>query len=110
MNIMAEWFRFLLTAALLAFSVFIFVCEVLGVARFRYALNRMHAAAMGDTLGLLFACAALCVSASEAAVVVKLLVLIVFMWMASPVSAHLIARSEAGSNPDISKEAEEMQK
>ncbi len=107
---MLEWIRFSLTALLLAASVFIFVSAVTGVARFRYALNRMHAAAMGDTLGLLFASAALCISAPDVFVVLKLLVLIIFMWMASPVSSHLIAFSEAGSNPDIHKEAEEIQK
>ena len=107
---MSEWIRFSLTALLLAASVFIFVSEVLGVGRFGYALNRMHAAAMGDTLALLFACVGLCVGASDVSVVIKLLVLVVFMWMASPVSSHLIARTEARSNPDIHKEAEEMQK
>ena len=107
---MSEWIRFSLTALLLAASVFVFVSEVLGVGRFGYALNRMHAAAMGDTLALLFACVGLCVGASDVSVVIKLLVLVVFMWMASPVSSHLIARTEEKSNPDIHKEAEEMQK
>ena len=107
---MLEWIRFSLTALLLLSSAVIFISEVLGVGRFRYVLNRMHAAAMGDTLGLLFAAAALCVSAPEITVACKLIVLIIFMWMASPVSSHLIALSEAESNPDIHKEAEEMEK
>ncbi len=107
---MLEWIRFALTALLLLSSAVIFVSEVLGVCRFGYALNRMHAAAMGDTLGLLFAAAALCISAPEISVACKLAVLIVFMWMASPVSSHLIALSEAESNPDIHKEAEEVEK
>ncbi len=107
---MTEWLRFILTAALLSVSVFFFVSEVVGVGRFRYVLNRMHAAAMGDTLGILSASLALAFSADDVSVVIKLGVLIIFMWMASPVSSHLIARSEAASNPDIRKEAEEIEK
>ena len=47
---MLEWIRFSLTALLLLSSAVIFISEILGVGRFRYVLNRMHAAAMGDTL------------------------------------------------------------
>ncbi|MBR6706524.1 MAG: monovalent cation/H(+) antiporter subunit G [Clostridia bacterium] len=107
---MPETLRFLFTGLLLAASVFICFTEVVGVARLKYALNRMHAAAMGDTLGLLFACAGLAVSAGEVFSVIKLGILVIFMWMASPVSSHLIALSEATDNPDVHKEAEEIKK
>ena len=49
-----EWIRFLAGAAFLLTGLGIFVIEMVGVFRFRYILNRMHAAAMGDTLGILF--------------------------------------------------------
>ena len=107
---MMEWIRFILGALLMTAGLAVFGLSVFGVYRFRFVLNRMHAAAMGDTLGLLFAAAGLCVSAPEINVACKLIVLIIFMWMASPVSSHLIALSEAESNPDIHKEAEEINK
>ena len=47
-----EWLRFLAGAALLLMGLGIFVIEMIGVFRFHYVLNRMHAAAMGDTLGI----------------------------------------------------------
>jgi multicomponent Na+:H+ antiporter subunit G len=37
---------------LLLIGLGIFVLQILGVFKFKYVLNRMHAAAMGDTLGI----------------------------------------------------------
>ena len=45
-----EWIRFVAGAVFLLIGLGIFVIEMIGVFRFRYALNRMHAAAMGDKL------------------------------------------------------------
>ena len=45
-----EWGRFLIGAACLLFGLGIFAIEMAGVFRFRYVLNRMHAAAMGCLL------------------------------------------------------------
>ena len=56
-----EWIRFLAGAFLLLFGLSIFVIEMVGVFRFKYVLNRMHAAAMGDTLGIGFSLAGLIV-------------------------------------------------
>ena len=52
-----EWIRFLIGAAFLLFGLGIFAIEMIGVYRFKYVLNRMHAAAMGDTLGFGFSLA-----------------------------------------------------
>ena len=49
-----EWIRFLAGALLMLCGLGIFVIEMIGVFRFKYVLNRMHAAAMGDTLGIGF--------------------------------------------------------
>ena len=38
--------------ALLLFGLFVFFTAVLGLYRFDYVLNRMHAAAVGDALGI----------------------------------------------------------
>ena len=50
-----EWIRFLAGAVCLLCGLGIFLVEMIGVFRFKYVLNRMHAAAMGDTLGIGFA-------------------------------------------------------
>ena len=43
-----EWVRFLAGTALLVSGLIIFAIEMIGVFRFKYVLNRMHAAAMGE--------------------------------------------------------------
>ena len=44
--------RLILAALFLALGLFLFFSEVVGFYRFRYVMNRMHAAAIGDTLGI----------------------------------------------------------
>ena len=50
---MLDWFRFVLTAVLMLAGLFVLLVGVVSQYRFRYVLNRMHAASMGDSLGLL---------------------------------------------------------
>lgn len=98
MNIL-EWVRFLLTAVCLLLGLFILVASVLGVYKFDYVLNRMHAAAMGDTLGIMFVLLGLIISAPDVWVIIKLVLVIVFLWVGNPVGSHLIARLEVNTNP-----------
>ena len=44
-----EWVRFIIGAVFLLIGMFVFLVEMIGVFKFHYVLNRMHAAAMGDT-------------------------------------------------------------
>lgn len=96
---MLEWIRFIFTAAFLAAGIFILIASVRGVYKFDYALNRMHAAAMGDTLGIFFVLIGLVFSAPDIWLGAKLVLIIVFLWIASPVGSHLIARLEVNTNP-----------
>lgn len=98
-----EWIRFLLGSALLLAGVVIFFIEMIGVFRFKYVLNRMHAAAMGDTLGLGFCLLGLIVMSGFNFTSLKLFLVIAFLWFSSPVSSHLIARLEVTTNEDLEK-------
>lgn len=95
---MLEWIRFGITALFVLGGLFILICAVAGVFKFKYALNRMHAAAMGDTLGLLFALLGLIVSSGDVYTILKLFLTLVFLWCASPVASHLICRLEVLTN------------
>lgn len=98
-----EWMRFLVGAALLLAGVAIFIIEMIGVFRFKYVLNRMHAAAMGDTLGIGFCLLGLIVMSGLNFTSLKLFLVIVFLWFSSPASSHLIARLEVTTNEDEEK-------
>lgn len=89
-----EWLRFIIGAGLIVFALFIFIVEMIGVFRFKYVLNRMHAAAMGDTLGIGMALLGLIIISGLNFTSLKLMVIIVFLWFSSPVSSHLITRLE----------------
>ena len=101
-----EWGRFLIGAACLLFGLGIFAIEMVGVFRFRYVLNRMHAAAMGDTLGIGFSLLGLIIMSGLSFTSLKLFLIICFLWFSSPVSSHLIARLEAVTNPKLERKCE----
>lgn len=83
--------RVIIAVVLISIGVFFSIVSVLGTFRFKFVLNRMHSAAMGDTLALLFVLAGLAVISGLTFTTLKLAVIIVFFWIASPVSAHLIS-------------------
>lgn len=103
---MLDWIRFGLTALLLCVGLLVLCLAVSGVYRFKFVLNRMHAAAMGDTLGLMISLLGLAFSASDWATVVKFFLIVSFLWMASPVGSHLIARLEVTLNHNLHDEME----
>lgn len=103
---MLEWIRFFIAAALLIWGLAVMCIGVIGVYRFRYVLNRMHAAAMNDTMGILFVMLSLIVIGGFTFTSVKLLLIILMLWLSSPVSSHLISRFELTTNEEIGKHME----
>lgn len=98
-----EWIRFLAGALLLLIGLGIFVIEMIGVFRFRYVLNRMHAAAMGDTLGIGSCLLGLIIICGWNFTSLKFLLIILFLWLSSPTSSHLIARLEVTTDEEPEK-------
>ena len=100
---MFAWFQFILSACFIGIGLIIIILSVLGVYRFRFVLNRMHAAAMADTLGILFIILGLMTANGFNMVLVKFLCIIAFMWIASPVSGHLITKLEYLTNDRLDR-------
>lgn len=98
-----EWIRFILAALLMLAGVLMIILAVLGVYRFHFVLNRMHSAAMGDTLGILFIILGLMVAIGWDMALLKLGAIIVFMWTASPVASHLITKLEYLTNDHLDR-------
>ena len=101
-----EWIRFGIGTLFLAAGLFTFALELFAVYRFRYVLNRMQVAAMGDTLGIGISLIGLMILNGLNFVTVKLGLVVVFLWFSSPVSSHLIARLEVATNKRLSEECE----
>lgn len=98
-----EWIRFLTGAVFLLMGLGIFIIEMIGVFRFRYVLNRMHAAAMGDTLGIGSCLVGLIIMSGINFTSLKLFLIILFLWLSSPTSSHLIARLEVTTDEEQDK-------
>ena len=88
----------------LVFGVFVFFSAVLGVYRFDYVLNRMHAAAVGDALGIFCILLGVVLLHAPSLSAMKALLVLIFLWITSPVSSHLIAQTEVQTNPDLKSE------
>ena len=96
-----QWCRFVAAALCLALGIAFMILAVFGVNRFKKALNRMHAAAIGDTLGILFVFLGLILIRGFSFDSLKLFLVILFFWMASPVSGHMISRLEAMTDEEL---------
>ena len=101
-----EWIRFAAGTGLLILGLGIFLLEIIGVFKFHYVLNRMHAAAMGDTLGLGASLTGLILLSGFNITSVKMGLVLVFLWLASPVSSHLISRLEVVTNEHLAENCE----
>ena len=98
-----EWIRFVLGVAFIIMGLLVFVIQLIGVYKFKYVLNRMHAAGMGDTMGLSLCLLGAMFLMGISFTTVKLALVAAFLWMASPVSTHLISRMEVTTNEELEK-------
>ena len=96
-----EWLRLIAGSVFLLIGLVIFFTEIFGVFHFRYVLNRMHATAMGDTLGISSCMIGLMIFSGWNYTTLKLLLIVVFLWLASPVSSHVLARLEVATNDNL---------
>ena len=98
---MLDWIRYGLAALLELAGLFVLLSAVLGLFRFRYALSRIHAAALVDTLGILLMLSGLMVAEGFTVTTLKMAVVIAFLWCSSPVASHLVGRLEVTVNQQL---------
>ena len=97
--------RTILAVALMCFGMFSVFVSALGLFRFQCVLNRIHAAAVTDTLGVLGLMLGLVLLCGWTVMTVKICIIIVFMWLAGPVVTHLVAKMELLTERNIDAEA-----
>ncbi len=102
----AEWIRLIIGCLFILIGMVIFFTELFGVFHFKYVLNRMHAAAMGDTLGISACLIGRMIFSGLNFTTMKMFLIIVFLWFASPVSSHVLSRLEAATNDNLSAHCE----
>ncbi len=97
-----EWIRLIIGSVFLICGLVIFFTEIFGVFHLDYVLNRMHATAMGDTLGIASCLLGLIIFSGFNFTSLKMLLIVIFLWFASPVSSHVLARLEVATNDNLS--------
>lgn len=101
-----DWIRLVIGSLFILTGMVIFFTELYGVFHFKYVLNRMHAAAMGDTLGISACLIGLMIFSGLNFTTLKMFLVIVFLWFASPVSSHVLSRLEAATNDNLAAHCE----
>ena len=101
MSNVLEVVRFILAAVLMLFGLFDILTGIAGTFRFRYAVNRMHTAATVDSLGTLSLVLGVLVAVGwNASFTLKLILLVAFLWLTSPLCSHMAARLELWTNDE----------
>ena len=100
------WIRFIAGIALILCGLVVFGIELYGVFKFGFVLNRMHAAAMGDTLGIALSMLGLIILCGLNFTSVKMVLVVVFLSFASPVASHMLARFEVATNEELGRECD----
>lgn len=101
-----EWIQFGLVALLFLCGFFVLFVSIFGVYRLKFALNRIHAQALSDTLTMLLVLVGCAVAYGFGFSAAKLILVVVFMWMTSPVSAHMLAKLEFVTDENLSDHCE----
>ena len=96
-----ECIRFGLCAVCLITAMICFTAAVLGANRFGFIMNRLHAAGIGDTLGLFLVAVSIIIGDGFHMQELKMLMILVFMTFTSPVSSHFLTQLEYFTNPHL---------
>ena len=95
--------RDFIVAIFLFGGLFFFMVGTLGIIRFPDVFTRTHSAAKCDTLGAILCLSALVVLNGLNMVSLKIVLILVFVWIANPTATHLIAKAEYTRQVSIAK-------
>ena len=99
LDMICKFFIYLSRADFLTVAVILrIVIEVLVLCNNLYYRKRL------DTLGILFMIAGLVVARGFQVVSLKMVIVVLFLWLTSPVSSHLIGRLEMTVNDHLDQE------
>lgn len=101
-----EWIRLVVGIVFLLIGMHLFLLQVYGVFKLKYVLNRMHAAAMGDTLGIGSSLVGIMFISGWNFTTLKLCLVLAFLWCSSPVASHLISRLQAITDEELDQHCE----
>lgn len=103
---MGEALRFWLCAASIGFGILCIIFSIFGVYKFDFVMNRMHCAAIIDTLGMAGIVIGLIIAGPDLSYVHKLFAVLLILWVGSPIASHLVGRLEISTDGEIAQHME----
>lgn len=100
---MSDTVRYILAAVLMIGGLISAAISILGVFRFRFVMNRMHCAAILDTVSMLGILGSLMVASSSIQFVPKLIAALLVLWIGSPAASHLVGRMEIDTDDSLAQ-------
>lgn len=98
---MLEWIRFALVALFFAAGLIVLFISIFGTFRFNYSLNRMHSAAMCDTLILMLFLTGLIIASGIDLLSIKFVLILIVQWCTSPVVSHVFVKTKLLTDKNI---------
>ena len=98
---MLEWIRFGPTAAFFAAGLITLFVSIFGVYRMDYSLNRLHAAAVTDTLVLMFFISGCIVASGISITSAKLFITLAVQWCTSPLVSHMFVKAKLRTDDSL---------
>ena len=95
---MIENIRFVIAAVFMLGGIVSSAIGILGVFRFKFVMNRLHCAAILDTLGMAGILIGLMVLSGSMQYIPKLLAALLLLWIGSPAASHLVGRMEIATD------------
>ena len=87
--------KLIVASIFLLLGIFVFLTEVVGLFKFDYIMLRIHSVGIGDTLGIASVAIAAAILIGTPSAILKLLLVVAFMMISSPVVTHLLSNMEA---------------
>lgn len=103
---MLEWIRFALVALFFAAGLIVLFISIFGTFRFNYSLNRMHSAAMCDTLVLMLFITGLIIASGIDLISIKFLLIVIVQWCTSPLVSHIFVKTKLLTDKNICEHCE----
>ncbi len=91
--------KLIIASVLFILGTLLYIIATIGVLKFKYVLNRMHVAAIGDTLGIFLMVLGAAFYYGISFNTLKVIMVLLVFWLASPVSSHFLAKLEVITNP-----------
>ena len=102
---MTDIIRFIIAAIFLVIGIVFGIISVLGVYRFKFVMNRMHSAAILDTVAVGFIFLGLMIL-GNVSYIPKLIIAVFLLWIGSPAASHIVSKMEVSTDESAKEHIE----